>query len=50
MDAVPIKAMNDIYFQQDGTSAYNACMVANYLNDRCPNQWLGTNGAIRGPA
>lgn len=51
MDSLPIRTMNDIVrFQKDCAPVYIARMVANYLNDGYPYQWLTTNGPIRWPA
>lgn len=38
MDSIPIRALKDMLFQQDGSPAYKARMVANYSNKKYPDQ------------
>lgn len=40
----------NLIFQQDGAPAHNSRIVANYLNRRYGENWLGTNGPVRWPA
>lgn len=40
----------NLIYQQDGAPAHNSRIVANYLNERYGENWLGTNGPIRWPA
>ncbi|KAJ8910687.1 hypothetical protein NQ315_015395 [Exocentrus adspersus] len=36
-------------FQQDGAGPHNAALVTQYLNNRFPNNWIGTHGPVAWP-
>lgn len=38
-----------LYFQQDGAPPHNSRIVADYLNNRFGEHWIGTNGPVRWP-
>jgi hypothetical protein len=46
---LPLSVFRNIIFQQDGAPAHNTRAVINFLNNRFPNCWMGTNGPVRWP-
>jgi hypothetical protein len=50
LDDLPLIDVRDMYFQQDGAPAHNSHQVAEYLNEKFGDQWIGTNGPIAWPA
>ena len=36
-----------IIFQQDGAKAHNARVICEYLDEKFPQRWIGTNGPMR---
>lgn len=49
-DDLPLDVLQNLeYFQQDGAPAHNTRNVANFLNNRFINNWIGTNGHVRWP-
>ena len=50
LDNLPLRNLRDLqYFQQDGCPAHNALIVADYLDLRFPNSWIGTRGPVAWP-
>lgn len=50
LDEVPLAVINKIkWFQQDGCPAHNALIIRNYLNERFPENWMGTYGPVLWP-
>ena len=46
---LPLSIFPNIIFQRDGAPANNTRAAVNFLNNRFPNCWIGTNGLVRGP-
>lgn len=50
LDSLPLITLRKLtYFQQDGAAPHNAGIVRDYLDERFPDSWLGTNGPVRWP-
>lgn len=49
LDDIPLNERRDMIWQQDGAPPHNNGIVANYLNARFPNKWIGTHGPFRWP-
>lgn len=50
IDEIPLAGLEQMYFQQDGAPPHSARIVAEFLNNRHGNRWIGTNGPVRWPA
>lgn len=50
LDNQPLAVLQEIWWQQDGATAYNGREVTQFLNHVFPNKWIGNNGFMRWPA
>lgn len=50
LENVPLNIQENLYYQQDGTPAYNTIVVKQYLHNMLGNRWIGTNGPRAWPA
>lgn len=50
LDNLPLEESNNCWFHQDGAPPHNSRIVANYLNERFGNRWIGTHGNVPWPA
>ncbi|KAJ8916894.1 hypothetical protein NQ315_013363 [Exocentrus adspersus] len=50
LDHLPLRYVRNLEgFQQDGAGPHNAALVTQYLNNRFPNNWIGTHGPVAWP-
>lgn len=50
LDDLPLVTLRNLrWFQQDGAGPHNARNVRQYLDERFPDSWIGTNGPVRWP-
>ena len=48
LDNLNLQTLRNLrFYQQDGAAPHNSRIVSNYLSQRFPNSWIGTNGPVR---
>ena len=47
VDDLPLRVVDQLIFQQDGTPPHNARQVVEYLNAHFGDRWMGTNKVAR---
>jgi hypothetical protein len=50
MENVNLQTRRIMWLQQDGAPVHYHRVVRQFLNEACPNRWIGRRGAINWPA
>lgn len=50
IDDLPLRDLENIYFQQDGAPSHNAGIITRFLNEQFGDNWLGNRGPVHWPA